>query len=148
MCKNTLLLQAKFLKAPDRLSEHAKIVQFWSFFPKRTCFPVLFSTLLFSIFSPLPFALNYSLTARAGRHRTFASTLFLCKRCLKFPSTLQPMRFDSSEGPNFRAYRLAESVTFAQSSTPLFHPLKLKPCVHNPTKPPTCRKNLSKTWVR
>ena len=59
---------------------------------------MLFSTLPFSIFSPLPFALNYSLTARSGRNRTFASTLFLCRKCLKFPSTLQSMRFDSSGG--------------------------------------------------
>ena len=34
MRKNTLLLLAKFLKAPDRLSELATIVQFHSFFQK------------------------------------------------------------------------------------------------------------------
>ena len=73
---------------------------------------MLFSTLPFSIFSPLPFALNYSLTARSGRHKTFASTLFLCRKCLKFPSTLQSMRFDSSGNPNFRAYRFVENAPF------------------------------------
>ena len=74
---------------------------------------MLFSTLPFSIFSPLPFALNYSLTARSGRHTTFASTLFLCRKCLKFPSTLQSMRFDSSGNPNFRAYRFVEMPPLA-----------------------------------
>ena len=73
---------------------------------------MLFSTLPFSIFSPLPFTLNYSLTARSGRHTTFASTLFLCRKCLKFPSTLQSMRFDSSGGANFRAYRFVENAPF------------------------------------
>ena len=76
------------------------------------CFPVLFSTLPSSIFSPLPFVLNYSWTARSGRHTTFASTLFLCRKCLKFPSTLQSMRFDSSGYPNFRAYRFVENAPF------------------------------------
>ena len=38
MRKNTLLLLAKILKAPDRLSEHAKIVQFWTFFQKLRVF--------------------------------------------------------------------------------------------------------------
>ena len=64
---------------------------------------MFFSTLPFSIFSPLPFHLNYSLTAGSGRHKTFASTLFLCKTCLKFPSTVQPMGLDSSMNPNFCA---------------------------------------------
>ena len=74
---------------------------------------MLFSNLPFSIFSPLPFTLNYSLTARSGRHTTFASTLFLCRKCLKFPSTLQSMRFDSSGGANFRAYRFVEMPPLA-----------------------------------
>ena len=86
--------------------------QILDLFSKATCFPVLFSTLPFSIFSPLPFTLNYSLTARSGRHTTFASTLFLCRKCLKFPSTLQSMRFDSSGDPNFRAYRFVENAPF------------------------------------
>ena len=74
-----------------------------------------FSPLPFSTFSPLPFHLNYSLTARSGCHRTFVSTLFLCKKCLKFSSTLQPMGVDSSGGPNFRAYRFVENNPFLAS---------------------------------
>ena len=31
---------------------------------------------------------------------------------MKFPSTLQSMRFDSSGGPNFRAYRFVENAPF------------------------------------
>ena len=54
MCKNTLLLQAKFLKAPDRLSEHAKIVQFWSFFQKRRVFLCFFPPSRFPHFHLCP----------------------------------------------------------------------------------------------
>ena len=84
----------------------------FALFSKATCFPVLFSTLPFSTFSPLPFALNYSLTARSGRHTTFASTLVLCRKCLKFPSTLQSMQFDSSGDANFHACRFVENAPF------------------------------------
>ena len=51
MRKNTLLLQAKFLKAPDRLSEHATIVQFWSFFQKRRVFLCFLYPPVFHIFT-------------------------------------------------------------------------------------------------
>ena len=88
-----------------------KSSNFGSFF-KSDVFSCAFSTLPFSIFSPLLFALNSSLTARSGRHTTFACTLFLCRKCLKFPSTLQSMRFDSSGCPNFHAYRFVENAPF------------------------------------
>ena len=70
------------------------------------------STSSFSTFSPLPLDLNYSLTARSGRHTTFASTLFLCRKCLKFPSTVQPIGVDSSGDANFCAYRFVENAPF------------------------------------
>ena len=62
----------------------------------------------FSIASPPPFNLNHTLTARSRRQFVFAYTVFRSTQPLKFPSTVQPMGFDSLVHANFCTYRFAE----------------------------------------
>ena len=51
MCKNTLLLLAKFLKAPDRLSEHEKSSNFGAFFKNDVFSCAFFHPPVFHIFT-------------------------------------------------------------------------------------------------